>query len=157
MHYGKKASQRRQCDALGNIQLGILGSCHPCGCYFDTTTYLSIVADYAQPFMKTGFPHGCAFLHKAKMVQEWFEEHNEIEVLIWPKISLDLNPIEHLWDVLNKQVRSMEALPRNLQDVNDLLRTSWCQIPQHTFRGLVHALMGQGYFGSKRGTNAILG
>ncbi|MBN3307929.1 BT1A1 protein, partial [Amia calva] len=46
----------------------------------------------------------------------------------------DLNPIEHLWDVLPKQVRSMEAPPRNLQDLKDLLLTSWCQIPQHTFR-----------------------
>ncbi|ROL43687.1 ATP-binding cassette sub-family C member 8 [Anabarilius grahami] len=46
-------------------------------------------------------------------------------------------PIEQLWDVLNKQVRSMEAPPRNLQDLKDLLLTSWCQIPQHTFRGVV--------------------
>ncbi|KAI4808546.1 hypothetical protein KUCAC02_000603, partial [Chaenocephalus aceratus] len=33
----------------------------------------------------------------------------------------DLNPVEHLWDVLDKQVRSMEAPPRNLQDIKDLL------------------------------------
>ncbi|KAK3557213.1 hypothetical protein QTP70_026124, partial [Hemibagrus guttatus] len=43
--------------------------------------------------------------HKAKMVQEWFDEHNnEFEVLTWPPNSPDLNPIEHLWDVLDKQV-----------------------------------------------------
>ncbi|KAK3575103.1 hypothetical protein QTP86_020701, partial [Hemibagrus guttatus] len=36
MHYGKKASWWRQCHALGNILLKNLGSCHPCGCYFDT-------------------------------------------------------------------------------------------------------------------------
>ncbi|KAK3575380.1 hypothetical protein QTP86_025787, partial [Hemibagrus guttatus] len=36
MHYGKKVSRRRQCPALGNVLLGNLGSCHPCGCYFDT-------------------------------------------------------------------------------------------------------------------------
>ena len=59
------------------------------------------------------------------MVQEWFEEHNnEFEVLTWPPNSPDLNLIKHLWDVLNKQVRSMEAPPRNLQDLNDLLLTS---------------------------------
>ncbi|KAK3564956.1 hypothetical protein QTP86_031112 [Hemibagrus guttatus] len=27
--------------------------------------------------------------------------------------------------------------PHNLQDLKDLLLTSWCQIPQHTFRDLV--------------------
>ena len=112
------------------------------------TTYLSIVADHVHPFMETVFPGGCGLFqqdnapcHKAKMVQEWFEEHNnEFEVLTWPPNSPDLNPIEHLWDVLNKQVRSMEAPPRNLQDLKDLLLTSWCQIPQHTFRGLVESM-----------------
>ncbi|KAK3543217.1 hypothetical protein QTP70_013687 [Hemibagrus guttatus] len=52
----------------------------------------------------------------------------------------DLNPIKHLWDVLDKQVRSMEGPPRNLQDLKDLLLTSWCQIPQHTFRDLVESM-----------------
>ncbi|KAM9391739.1 BAR/IMD domain-containing adapter protein 2-like 2 [Pholidichthys leucotaenia] len=43
--------------------------------------------------------------HKAKMVQEWFEERNiESEVLTWPPNSPDLNPVEHLWDLLDKQI-----------------------------------------------------
>ncbi|KAK3570976.1 hypothetical protein QTP86_031838, partial [Hemibagrus guttatus] len=117
MHYGKKASWQRQCHALGNVLLGNLGSCHPCACYFDTY-HLSNVADH-----------------------EWFDEHNnEFEVLAWPPNSPDLNPIEHLWDVLDKQVRSMEAPPCSLQDLQDLLLTSWCQIPQHTFRDLVESM-----------------
>ena len=75
------------------------------------------------------------------MVQEWFEEHNnEFEVLTWPSNSPDLNPIEHLWDVLDKQVRSMEAPPHNLENLKDLLLTYWCQIPQHSFRGLVESM-----------------
>ena len=36
MQCGKKASLQRQCDALGNVLPGNLGSCHPCGRYFDT-------------------------------------------------------------------------------------------------------------------------
>ncbi|KAK3543947.1 hypothetical protein QTP70_031854 [Hemibagrus guttatus] len=73
--------------------------------------------------------------------QEWFDEHNnEFEVLTWPSNSPDLNPIEHLWDVLDKQIRSMEAPPRNLEDLKDLMLTSWRQIPQHTFRDLVESM-----------------
>ncbi|MCJ8738877.1 hypothetical protein PDJAM_G00040730 [Pangasius djambal] len=68
----------------------------------------------------------------ADIVQEQFEEHDkEFKVLTWPPNSPDLNPIEHLWDVLDKQVRSMEAPPHNLQDLKGLLLTSWCQKP-HT-------------------------
>ncbi|KAK3523760.1 hypothetical protein QTP70_009232 [Hemibagrus guttatus] len=82
------------------------------------STYLSIAADHAHSFMETLFPDGCGLFqqdnapcHKAKMGQEWFE------VLTWPPNSPDLNPIHHLWDALDKQVRSMEAPPRNLQDL----------------------------------------
>ena len=90
--------------------------------------------------METVFPDGCGLsqqvnvlCHKAKMVQEWFEEHNnECEVLTWPPNFPDLNPI-HLWDVLDKQVWFMEA-------IEYLLLTSWCQISQHTFRGLVESM-----------------
>ncbi|KAK3538044.1 hypothetical protein QTP70_027398, partial [Hemibagrus guttatus] len=48
------------------------------------------------------FQQDNALCHKAKMVQEWFDDHNEFEVLTWPPNSPVLNPIEHLWDVLNK-------------------------------------------------------
>ncbi len=43
-----------------------------------------------------------------------------------PQISSWTNPIQ-----------SMEALSRNLQDLQDLLLMSWCQRPQHRFRCLV--------------------
>uniref|UniRef100_A0A671S3R2 Integrin alpha-5-like n=1 Tax=Sinocyclocheilus anshuiensis TaxID=1608454 RepID=A0A671S3R2_9TELE len=93
------------------------------------------------------------------MVQEWFEEHNnEFEVLTWPPNSPDLNPIEHLWDMLNKQVRSMEAPPRNLQDLKDLLLTTWCQIQGSSG---VHASTGQGssfiFFFSMNSVSIIVG
>ena len=77
---------------------------------------------------------------KTKVVQEWFEELKEFKVLICPPNSPDLSPIKHLWDVLDKPVRSIEAPPHNLQDLKDLLLTSWCQIPQRTFRGLVESM-----------------
>ncbi|KAK3559853.1 hypothetical protein QTP86_021422 [Hemibagrus guttatus] len=64
---------------------------------------------------------------------------DHFKVLTWPPNSPDLNPMQHLWDVLDKQVRSMETPPRNLQDLKDLLLTSWCQIPQQTFRDLVES------------------
>ncbi|KAK3547569.1 hypothetical protein QTP86_025468 [Hemibagrus guttatus] len=94
------------------------------GCTMGRSTYLSIAADHVHPFMETLFLDGCglfqqdnALCYKAEMVQEWFEEHNnQFEMLSWPPNSPDLNPIQHLWDVLDKQVPSMEAPPRNLSE-----------------------------------------
>ena len=41
-----------------------LGSCHPCGCYFNRTTYLNIVANPVHPFMETVFPDGCGLFQQ---------------------------------------------------------------------------------------------
>ena len=111
-------------------------------------TDLNIIADQVHPFMAMVFLDGSGLLrqdnapcHTAHIVREWFEELDEVfTVLPWPPNSPDLNPIEHLWDVMDRQVRSTAAPPRNLQDLKDLLLMFWCQIPQDTFRGLVESM-----------------
>ncbi|KAK3560338.1 hypothetical protein QTP86_006422 [Hemibagrus guttatus] len=131
------------------------------------STYLSIVADHVHPFMETLFPDGCVLFqqdnapcHKAEMVQEWFDDHNnQFEVLTPPPNSPDLNPIQHLWDVLDKQVRSMETPPYNLQGPKGSAANILVPDPTAHLQGSsgVHSLTGQGCFGSKRLTNTILG
>lgn len=103
------------------------------------TSYLSNVAGHVHLFMV--FPDGCGLVqqdnatcHKAKMVQKWFEEQKEYEVLICPPDSPDINPIEQLWDGLDKHIRFMEVLTCNLEHIKDLLLPSWSQIPRHTLR-----------------------
>lgn len=65
----------------------------------------------------------------AQVVREWFQEHDEdFFVLSW--LFPDPNPIEHLWDMLDKKY-----LPHNLQHIKELLLTSyWHQIADETFR-----------------------
>lgn len=112
------------------------------------STYLNIIADQVHPFMETVFPDGSGLFQQdnapcrtEETVLEWFEEHDdEFRVSTWPRDSPDLNPLGHLWDVLEKQVQSLEAPPHNIQDFKDLLLTSWCEIPQTTFRGLVESM-----------------
>uniref|UniRef100_A0A8C4Q1N8 Transposable element Tc1 transposase n=1 Tax=Eptatretus burgeri TaxID=7764 RepID=A0A8C4Q1N8_EPTBU len=101
-------------------------------------TYLNIVADQVHPFMAKVFLEGSGLFqqdnvpcHTAHIVWECFEEHDEVfMVLPWPPNSPDLNPIEHLWDVLVRQVQSTAAPPLNLQDLKDLLLMFWYQTPQ---------------------------
>ena len=50
--------------------------------------------------------------------------------------------IDHLWDVRENQVQSMEAPPHNLRDVKGLLLTFWCRMPQDTFRGQIMTFRG---------------
>lgn len=54
------------------------------------------------------------------------------------QIPPDLNP---MWDVLEQEVCG--APPSNLQVIKYLLLTSWCKIPQGTFKGLVESMLQQ--------------
>jgi len=78
------------------------------------------------------FPDGIGlFQQDNALFQEWFEEHNKgFEELPWPPNYPDLNPTEHLRDVLDQQIPSMEAPPHNMQDLKDLLLMSLCHKPQ---------------------------
>ncbi|XP_053480566.1 intraflagellar transport protein 122 homolog isoform X3 [Ictalurus furcatus] len=91
------------------------------GIYVDVTltrtTYQNIAADQVHPFMATVFPNSSglfqldnALCYTAYIVQEWFEEHDQrFKVLILPPNSQDLNLIEHLWGVLDKQLTGLKG------------------------------------------------
>ena len=90
-------------------------------------TYLNIVADHIHPLTATVFPGSGLFQQDrvpwltAKMVQEWFKEHDkEFRVLTWPANSPDLNPNKHLWGMIHG------GPLHNLQDFEDLLLMSCC-------------------------------
>ncbi|GFX27711.1 transposable element Tcb1 transposase [Trichonephila clavipes] len=61
------------------------------------------------------FQQDNARCHTAASVRAWFEEHqDEFTVLPWPANSPELNPIENLWDHLDRVVRAMDPQPHNL-------------------------------------------
>ena len=51
--------------------------------------------------------------HTARSVRESLQDRND-SVLPWPAKSLDLNPIEHVWDLLDWRVRARAIPHRNV-------------------------------------------
>ncbi len=92
-----------------------LGPLVPIEHRLNTTVYLSIVADHVHLFITTVyhllmyFQQDNAPCHKAQIISDWFLEHdNEFTLLKCPPQSPDLNPIEHLCDVVEREILIMD-------------------------------------------------
>ena len=56
--------------------------------------------------------------HISGLVKDWLKQKT-IQTLPWPSFSPDLNPIESLWDELERRVKKHQ--PKNLQELELLL------------------------------------
>ncbi|XDV34316.1 hypothetical protein PO909_004485 [Leuciscus waleckii] len=124
-----------------------LGPLVPNGHRLNATAYLSIVSDHVHPFMTTMYPSPDGYFqqdnapcHKARIISNWFLEHdNEFTVLKWPPQSPDLNPIEHLWDVVERELRALDVHPTNLHQLQDAILSIWANISKECFQHLVES------------------
>ncbi len=78
------------------------------------------------PHLLMYFQQDNAPCHKAQIISDWFLKHdNEFTLLKWPPQSPDLSPIEHLWDVVEREIHIMDVQPTNLQQLCDAIMSIW--------------------------------
>ncbi|GFU19385.1 transposable element Tcb2 transposase [Trichonephila clavipes] len=59
----------------------------------------------------------CTF-YESRFAAGWLDEHSsDFSVINWPSRSLELNPIQHLWDVLEQGVEDHNTAPVNLPEL----------------------------------------
>ncbi len=97
--------------------------------------------DYSAPSSDDYFQQDNAPCHKDQIISDWFlEHHNEFTLLKWPPQSPDLNPIEHLWDVVEREILIMDVQTTNLQQLRDAIMTIWTNISEQCFQHLVESM-----------------
>ncbi|GFX43013.1 transposable element Tc3 transposase [Trichonephila clavipes] len=77
--------------------------------------------------------------HRAGIVEEYLKDH-VLERMEWPARSPDLNPIEHLWDYLGREVAALNPPPRSLHELKQGLLCVWSSLPIPVSDNLINSM-----------------
>ncbi|GFX73221.1 DDE_3 domain-containing protein [Trichonephila clavipes] len=74
--------------------------------------------------------------HRANIVDECLQSKGFTR-MDWPAYSPDLNPIEHVWDMLGRRIAARQPPPTCLPELWRTLFDEWCNIPQDRIDNLI--------------------
>ncbi|GFS91479.1 transposable element Tcb1 transposase [Trichonephila clavipes] len=74
--------------------------------------------------------------HRANIVNGCLQSEY-IARMDWPAYSPDLNPIEHVWDMLDRRIAARQPPPTCLPELRRALLDEWCNIPQDQIDNLI--------------------
>lgn len=77
--------------------------------------------------------------HRSQAVNQYLETQG-IRRLEWPAMSPDMNPIEHVWDMLSRAIHSRRNPPRTRQELVVAAREEWEILPQEAIDNLVNSI-----------------
>ena len=77
--------------------------------------------------------------HTSWRARKWFQD-NGINVLKGPAQSPDLNPIEHLWFHLKRQLATYEAPPAGIHELWEWVQVEWERIPKEVCGNLIESM-----------------
>ena len=78
------------------------------------------------------FQHDNARPHTAIVTRDFLTQ-NQINTLPWSSLS----PIEHLWDIIDRDIRSQIVQPRTLHQLAQAVTDAWNRVAQMDIRRLV--------------------
>ncbi|GFW26090.1 transposable element Tc3 transposase [Trichonephila clavipes] len=74
--------------------------------------------------------------HRANIVDECLQSE-DITRMDWPAYSPNLNPIEHVWDMLGRRISARQPPPTCLPELRRALLDEWFNIPQDQIDNLI--------------------
>ena len=77
--------------------------------------------------------------HTANLTWQWFED-NDIDVLEWPPQSPDLNPIEHLWNEIDRRLRRFSMGIHTQDQLWDAIQKVWVEMDIEFIHTLIESI-----------------
>ncbi|KAJ8872694.1 hypothetical protein PR048_026307 [Dryococelus australis] len=75
----------------------------------------------------------------SRATMKWYADNN-VRRLDWSAQSTDINPIEHLWDELDRRVRAHQARPKSIAQLMEWLQEEWLRIPMDVLKTFVESM-----------------
>ncbi|QRV96417.1 Transposase [Ceratobasidium sp. AG-Ba] len=85
------------------------------------------------------FQQDNASSHKAHICLNWFEHHG-VELMEWPSMSPDLNPIENMWAELKRRLGEYETPPGGILELWDRVKSVWCGFDEEYYQKLIESM-----------------
>ncbi len=135
------------CNGVGDIFLAHFGPLSTNEhCLNTTQPTMSIVADHVHPFMTNVYPSSEGYFqqdnapcHKAQIISDWFPwTWQWVHFTQMASQSPDINPIEHIWDVVEREIRIMDVQLTNLQQLCDAILSIWTKISEECSNTLLN-------------------
>ena len=77
--------------------------------------------------------------HTARVTRDYLQRQG-IAVMQWPSLSPDLNPIEHLWDHIQRELNGVHPRPTTARELEQAVLGIWANIPIGYINTLVRSM-----------------
>ncbi len=124
----------------GSVSAAGVGELHFIDGIMNSQMYCSLLKEKMLPLLcalgrRALFHHDNDPKHTSKAT-DGFLKKNRVKVIQWPSMSPDLNPIEHLWGILKRQVEHHS--PSSIQSLKEVILEEWKKIDLAKCRQLFH-------------------
>ena len=123
-------------SVTGKSQLVVIQGNLTANRYIEICLRQQLIPFYNQHNQQMLFQHDNARPHTANMTRNFLTQNN-INTLPWPALSPDLNPIEQLWDRIDRDIRNQVRKPRTIQELTNAVQNAWNAVHQMDIRRLV--------------------
>jgi transposase len=74
--------------------------------------------------------------HTARVSMNFLQAQN-VNCMHWPSLSLDMAPIEHVWDALGRRVDNRPVKPTSGATLRQALIEEWNNMPQRVIQNII--------------------